>query len=101
MSVTSHQLDSAKKCQTTGYRKKVIERVNWNTRFFFISNAFFLLTLRVAKNRAAGERLSHEIKTRRSKCDTGGKKICWRKNICSDTNLQNVLNNKEYYMGKN
>ena len=57
---------------------------------------FLKAPARVAKNRGAWEPSSHEVKTCRTNCDPGCKKYYRRKNICSETNTQNVQNENIY-----
>ena len=46
----------------------------------------------VTKTRGTRKRRSNKMKTCRTKCDPGYKKIYRRKNICSETSIKNVQN---------
>ena len=61
------------------------------SRIYFFPTQLALHPTRVAKNRGARERGSHEVKTCRMNCDTDCKKYAG-KNICSETNILNVQN---------
>ena len=60
-----------------------------------IYNCVDIIYSRVAKNRRARERGSHEVKTSRTNCDPGYKKHKGE-NIYSETNIQNVHNENIY-----